>query len=42
MTYLCNICDNVFDENALCYDEGYLKCPECKSEDIEIYQQEEE
>lgn len=36
MTYLCRICDCVFDEYDA-YDEGYLKCPECKSEDVEKY-----
>jgi len=34
MTYICMVCDNVWDEYDLHFDNGIPKCPECKSEDI--------
>lgn len=36
MTYVCMVCDNVWGEEDMEQDNGILKCPECKSEDVEV------
>ena len=36
MTYVCRCCDAVFDEYDALNDNGFVKCPECRSEDIEV------
>jgi len=32
--YRCLSCRHAFSDNSLAYDEGTLKCPECKGEDV--------